>query len=37
MEHGRHVIFYRLEGTGIFVGRILHQGMLPKGHVIEEN
>ena len=31
MEHGRHVIFYRLELKGISVSRILHQRMLPEG------
>jgi toxin ParE1/3/4 len=30
MEHGRHVVFYRVEAKGIFVSRILHQGMLPE-------
>ena len=30
-EHGRHVIFYRLELKGISVSRILHQRMLPEG------
>jgi toxin ParE1/3/4 len=31
MEHGRHVIFYRIERRGISVSRILHQRMLPEG------
>jgi toxin ParE1/3/4 len=31
MEHGRHVIFYRIEPRGISVSRILHQRMLPAG------
>jgi plasmid stabilization system protein ParE len=31
MEHGRHVIFYRIEPRGISVSRILHQRMLPEG------
>jgi toxin ParE1/3/4 len=31
MEHGRHVIFYRIEARGISVSRILHQRMLPEG------
>jgi toxin ParE1/3/4 len=30
MEHGKHVIFYRQETTGIVVSRILHQRMLPE-------
>jgi toxin ParE1/3/4 len=29
MEHGKHVVFYRQELTGIFISRILHQNMLP--------
>lgn len=35
MEHGRHVIFYRVrpEGTGIDVIRILHERMLPVRHL----
>jgi toxin ParE1/3/4 len=36
MERGRHVIFYREEGGGILVSRILHQRMLPERHAIEE-
>jgi toxin ParE1/3/4 len=36
MEQGSHVIFYRQQGTGIFIGRILHQSMLTQKHVIEE-
>jgi len=31
MEHGRHVIFYRIERRGISVSRILYQRMLPEG------
>jgi toxin ParE1/3/4 len=31
MEHGRHVIVYRIEARGISVSRILHQRMLPGG------
>jgi len=30
MEHGRHVVFYRLAVGGILVCRILHQRMLPE-------
>jgi len=30
MEHGKHVIFYRVESGGILVCRILHQRMLPE-------
>jgi toxin ParE1/3/4 len=35
LEHGRHVIFYRIETGGILVSRILHRRMLPKKHVTE--
>jgi toxin ParE1/3/4 len=28
-EKGRHVFFYRREGNGILISRILHQSMLP--------
>jgi toxin ParE1/3/4 len=36
MEHGRYVILYRVDRDGVFVSRILHQGMLPSEHVIED-
>jgi toxin ParE1/3/4 len=36
MEHERHVILYRMDGYGIFIGRVLHQGMLPGKHLIED-
>lgn len=36
MEHGKHVVFYRQEGEGILVSRILHQRMLPEGHVSDD-
>ena len=32
MEHGKHVVFYRQEVTGILISRILHQSMLPEKH-----
>jgi toxin ParE1/3/4 len=32
MEQGRHVVFYRQQGAGIFVSRILHRSMLPGKH-----
>ena len=32
IEHGKHVIFYRVEIGGILVSRILHQRMLPGKH-----
>jgi plasmid stabilization system protein ParE len=31
------VIFYRRETTGIMVSRILHQGMMPERHEMEED
>jgi toxin ParE1/3/4 len=31
-EKERHVLFYRQEGDGILVSRILHQSMLPDPH-----
>jgi len=34
MEHGKHVVFYRLEPEGIIVSRILHERMLPPRHDI---
>ncbi len=36
IEHGRHVLFYRLAADGILVSRILHQRMLPERHDIDE-
>jgi toxin ParE1/3/4 len=37
MEHGKHVVFYRLQkGGGILVVRILHQRMLPERQTIED-
>ena len=35
-EKGRHVVFYREEGDGILVSRILHRGMLPEQQAFEE-
>jgi toxin ParE1/3/4 len=32
LEHGKHVVFYRKERTGILICRILHQDMLPDKH-----
>jgi toxin ParE1/3/4 len=37
MERGRHVVFYREEGEGILVSRILHQRMLPERHAIDDD
>ena len=37
MEHGKHVVFYRLQKPrGIVVVRILHQRMLPERQAIED-
>jgi toxin ParE1/3/4 len=36
MEHGRHVVFYRLEAKGILVSRILHQRTLLERQSIDE-
>lgn len=36
MEHGRHVIFYRIEAAGILISRILHQRMLPNRQNIDD-
>ena len=36
MEHGRHVVFYRIDAKGIVVSRILHQSMLPEQWDIDE-
>ena len=36
MELDRHVVFYRKHTGGILVSRILHQTMLPKRHVLDE-
>lgn len=36
MEHGRHVVFYRIEAGGIQVSRILHQRMLPERQTLDE-
>ncbi|MDR3775017.1 MAG: type II toxin-antitoxin system RelE/ParE family toxin [Terracidiphilus sp.] len=35
-EKGRHVFFYRREGDGILVSRILHQSMLPEQQDFED-
>src|SRR5208337_667294 len=34
MEHGKHIVFYRLQKFGILVVRILHQRTLPERHAI---
>jgi toxin ParE1/3/4 len=35
-EKGQHVLFYRPQRDGIFVSRILHQSMLPRGQSFED-
>jgi toxin ParE1/3/4 len=35
IEHARHVVFYRPDSDGVFIGRILHQRMLPTAQVID--
>jgi toxin ParE1/3/4 len=35
-EHGKHVVFYRRERSGILVSRILHESMLPKLHATDD-
>lgn len=34
IEHGKHVVFFRIEKTRILVSRILHERMLPEIHAI---
>jgi toxin ParE1/3/4 len=36
MEHGRHIVFYRIDSAGILVSRILHQRMLPEQQNIDD-
>ena len=36
MEHGSHVIFYRVDAEGILVSRILHQRMLPGRQAVDD-
>ena len=36
MEHGRHVVFYRIEAGGVLVSRILHRRMLPEKRSIDD-
>ncbi len=36
IEHGSHVIFYRVDAKGILVSRILHRSMLPWRHEVDE-
>jgi toxin ParE1/3/4 len=36
MEHGRHVVLYRIEVEGILICRILHQRMLPERQNVDD-
>lgn len=36
-EHGKHVVFYRLEPAGILISRILHQRMMPERDDLDES
>jgi len=36
MEQGKHVVFFQRQPGGILVSRILHQGMLPERHAIDD-
>jgi toxin ParE1/3/4 len=35
-EKGRHVLFYRRQGDGILVSRVLHHSMLPQRQPFED-
>lgn len=37
VEHQKHVIFYRMKRNGVFIGRILHQRMLPGRRLIDDS
>jgi len=37
VEQGRHVMFYRKIEDGILVSRILHRGMLPERHDLDDD
>jgi toxin ParE1/3/4 len=36
-EQGKHVVIYRASAEGIFISRILYQGMLPERQLFEES
>ena len=36
-EHGKHVLLFRQERSGILISRILHQRMLPERHAIDDD
>jgi hypothetical protein len=33
----KHVVFYKLTKSGVFIRRILHQGMIPVTHELLED
>lgn len=35
-EYEKHVVIYRVEASGIFISRVLHQRMLPRRQMIED-
>lgn len=37
VEHGKHVVIYRADADGVFICRILHQGMLPERQWFEDS
>jgi toxin ParE1/3/4 len=36
VEQGKHVVIYRADADGVFISRILHQGMLPERQSFED-
>lgn len=36
IEQEKHVIFYKPDGRGVFISRVLHQSMLPNRHELME-
>jgi toxin ParE1/3/4 len=37
IEHEKHAVFYRIEGDGVFISRILHHAMLPSRHMMDDS
>jgi toxin ParE1/3/4 len=37
VEQGKHVVIYRVDAHGVFICRILHQGMLLQRQLFEES
>jgi toxin ParE1/3/4 len=37
VEVGKHVVFYKPVKSGVFISRILHQGMIPARHELVED